>query len=753
MQKQFVLKARETVKRVAAITAGATLLGATAMGAVAAADLGDYPAPFVADGSLVGLVVVGSDAAAGDIVGAGDIISTLTQAAVTTVAGTGETTVTGGISKDILIGTALDDTTAFGANGVDDDDVSTLIDRQLNIDIGSDKDYDVHEAIVFSSGASVESGTTTANPAEDFGTTTFLQMNKDSVRYRYMFDDAIEITNRLNQSTTNTPISITILGHDLEITGATDNGVSGATTDTVTVNLATEYFLSVGDSVVVGGKTVNLMEVGSSSVVVDVDGVTDVVDTTTKTVNGIKVRGESFFNKDEVGAGSATISIGEDISKTYTDGDEFIGEDEDNPNWVWEIADMSTGTPSLNVSWNQIVDDSNDDSLISVENGEAITLPNNYAQIYLNKYTQEDRQEYKVSVETGLELKASGSSGEAGDTAEITSGKAILFEATGASGDDAFTLNTTAGVDRQTDKVWAYYNSTGEHVQLYFWNNTNNQITYARNLSTNATWQTAKAAFKLDFKDTSLQISLMNSNTSGDDFTTEDWNWTIDDEGGHGDIVLNTEISSNAFAFLGETDGDTTTSSDLTYNGNDISGWDEDTRTERGFIISSYKDSDSADELMFSVPGDNADYDVQVIVSGTASTVSTTGGTTQVNSVAGVSVIKLDSEITDPASKNLILVGGPAVNSLTASALGLDYPTTGAASTIPENAATLRMVSNAFGGSNAALVVAGWDADDTRNAASVLQDYSSHASALAGNSEVEVRGSTVTAVGGDVTTA
>ncbi len=99
------------------------------------------------------------------------------------------------------------------------------------------------------------------------------------------------------------------------------------------------------------------------------------------------------------------------------------------------------------------------------------------------------------------------------------------------------------------------------------------------------------------------------------------------------------------------------------------------------------------------------------------------------------------------------MVGGPAVNSLTAQALGLSYPTTGAASTIPENAATLRLVSNAFGGSNSALVVAGWGADDTRNAAGVLQDYASHASALAGNSEVEVRGSTVTAVGGDVTTA
>ncbi|MDP6845925.1 MAG: hypothetical protein QF460_03150, partial [Candidatus Nanoarchaeia archaeon] len=154
MQKQFVLKARETVKRVAAITAGATLLGATAMGAVAAADLGDYPAPFVADGDLVGLVVVGSDAAAGDIVGAGDIISTLTQAAVTTVAGTGETTVTGGVSKDILIGTALSDTTAFGSNGVDDDDVDALLDGEINIDVGSDKNYDIHEAIWFNNGTS-----------------------------------------------------------------------------------------------------------------------------------------------------------------------------------------------------------------------------------------------------------------------------------------------------------------------------------------------------------------------------------------------------------------------------------------------------------------------------------------------------------------------------------------------------------------------------------------------------------------------
>ncbi len=308
MQKQFVLKARETVKRVAAITAGATLLGATAMGAVAAADLGDYPAPFVADGSLVGLVVVGSDAAAGDIVGAGDIISTLTQAAVTTVAGTGTTEVTGGVVKEIQIGKALQDTTAW-SSGIDDDDLASLLDTKINIDIGSDKDYDVHEAITFTAGASLETGTTTVSTSENFGTTTFLEMDKDSIVYKYVFDDQLDANNWLSNTSTTNTISLTILGQDLE--------VSGASATQMTVSAATEYYMQVGDSIVVDDKTVTLLEVGStSSVVVDVDGITGVVGTTTKTVNGIKLQGQDFFSKDTVGAGSATIKIGSEISQT-----------------------------------------------------------------------------------------------------------------------------------------------------------------------------------------------------------------------------------------------------------------------------------------------------------------------------------------------------------------------------------------------------------------------------------------------------
>ena len=51
------------------------------------------------------------------------------------------------------------------------------------------------------------------------------------------------------------------------------------------------------------------------------------------------------------------------------------------------------------------------------------------------------------------------------------------------------------------------------------------------------------------------------------------------------------------------------------------------------------------------------------------------------------------------------MVGGPAVNRLTAQAMGLNYPTTGADSGVPEGADFIRMVENAFGGSITALVV------------------------------------------------
>jgi hypothetical protein len=74
---------RKTVKKIAALVAGATMVGATIMGAMAL-DLSNYPAPFVTNGVFDGKIVVGSSAMTSDVVGAIDVAASLQASATTT---------------------------------------------------------------------------------------------------------------------------------------------------------------------------------------------------------------------------------------------------------------------------------------------------------------------------------------------------------------------------------------------------------------------------------------------------------------------------------------------------------------------------------------------------------------------------------------------------------------------------------------------------------------------------------------------
>lgn len=73
----------KTVKKIAALVAGTTMLGATIMGATAL-DLSNYPAPFVTNGVWDGKIIVGAKAATSDVVGAIDLAAALQADATTT---------------------------------------------------------------------------------------------------------------------------------------------------------------------------------------------------------------------------------------------------------------------------------------------------------------------------------------------------------------------------------------------------------------------------------------------------------------------------------------------------------------------------------------------------------------------------------------------------------------------------------------------------------------------------------------------
>ena len=72
------MRFQKAIKRMIALGTGAIMVSSTAF---AAADLANYPAPFVKDGKFSGVLVVGDKAAAEDVIGISDIISSLQFAA------------------------------------------------------------------------------------------------------------------------------------------------------------------------------------------------------------------------------------------------------------------------------------------------------------------------------------------------------------------------------------------------------------------------------------------------------------------------------------------------------------------------------------------------------------------------------------------------------------------------------------------------------------------------------------------------
>lgn len=71
---------RKTIKRISALGLGASMVGATIFGAMAA-DLSQYPNQYIKDGKFTGVLVVGDKAAAEDVIGVTDIQSSLQFAA------------------------------------------------------------------------------------------------------------------------------------------------------------------------------------------------------------------------------------------------------------------------------------------------------------------------------------------------------------------------------------------------------------------------------------------------------------------------------------------------------------------------------------------------------------------------------------------------------------------------------------------------------------------------------------------------
>ena len=119
----------------------------------------------------------------------------------------------------------------------------------------------------------------------------------------------------------------------------------------------------------------------------------------------------------------------------------------------------------------------------------------------------------------------------------------------------------------------------------------------------------------------------------------------------------------------------------------------------------------------------------------------TGGGTYEAATPIDTAVGMLDSEITaaDQSEKNIILVGGPCANTLVRTLLDSteatclsDFQDLG----YTAGTAMIKYVADAWGTGKAALIVAGYNAADTRAACAVLQDYDANTATLVGTEAI-----------------
>jgi hypothetical protein len=131
-------------------------------------------------------------------------------------------------------------------------------------------------------------------------------------------------------------------------------------------------------------------------------------------------------------------------------------------------------------------------------------------------------------------------------------------------------------------------------------------------------------------------------------------------------------------------------------------------------------DEENDDDMTVTYPAEPTEF--QIFVSPT-SAVTTTSGDVGRSGVIKSNVAVVDTDVTSTQKSNyhLILGGGPAVNKLSAEALDLDFPTYGADSGIPTDGYMIQLIPDAFVDGNYALVIAGWEAEQTTDAMAKVQ--------------------------------
>ncbi|NOR84950.1 S-layer protein [archaeon] len=620
------------------------------------------------------VVVVGTDAKAMDIVGAINVGAAIAQNGAIADAAAAAV-IAGAESDDVTLGAAVNGT--LDKSSYKDNDVSGLLDTKIS---WNSEDVDVEEQIVLDAGLEVMvSGMSGGD--EEFGDNIVLGTSaKDAIGYRYVIDDSDFNYSAVSDSD---PLEVTILGKSITITEVT-NG----TTDSIKLSEGTETNLKTGESVEINGQTVEVTAIGSGSAAFKIGTSTEFIndgDEEEIGSTGINVKVDSILYTDDVETRQVLVTVGTDLTTTVKSDEsmETFGEpeDEEDAEWVWYVVadDSDVGVLTIGANHNQKYDEA-DEAVVAI--GESLKLPNDYAEVEFTELTETGEQTYELYFDdVDFKLKTDGTT-NAGDK---DNQKVLVLQAKDGSG-NGFSVTAVTGTE---DSDYVYLSSANGIA----FKNDDNDIQ-----------QGTGSSFSLTSDDTTMTVSY-NATTGL---------VTIEEDAAKQGKNITVQINVATYEYLGANEGDADTN-DVTYNSLNMAAKDEDVRTLYGTVIVDGENNADSDKVVLNVPSDQVK--ATITIKGLGSTVETVeGGVTQVD--LGVGIAKLASEAeADKTAKNLVLMGGPYANSLVEELAVAGKTPTKAQWGDLTGKAIIQAIDGAFVEGKAAIVVAGYDAEQTRSAA------------------------------------
>jgi hypothetical protein len=808
------MKIKRMVKRLFAVASGATMLGATAMGALAA-DLSSYPDMFVTDGAFDGFFVVGESAASVDNLAMTDIaasMKTTSGSGSTSTSIEGDSWLVAGSGNFLELGEKVSSIEGY----IDDTQLGALADGEVS----NAKGTAPYEQFLYFD--------------ENTATTTFQEDNEESVGFfykiasggviaRYLLDFTETLDSDIDSSSVYDDIedkTLTLLGNKYSIVTASNSSagvklvlMGGAASDTLLEGESKTYTVS--------GKeyTVELTYVDDTNLQFSVNGEltskladseTDVLsDGTNIGVREINYQGYaggihsgSFFlgadkitlesngNAKSIKVDEETISEAQvNITSTEADGDISIDDisirmtadddfyvgpgqklsehpEMDEPqvlftqNWDIELVDVEVvgeelvsltfsegddqadlklplydGTVVMSLvfdnstSAEQLVwgEDENERFIFSGTN--SITdedffilstsdpdVASNDARSYLLQYKGAD-DDGETNPKARIKNLASGetySRSLTNNSGPFTfdlklGGTTFSFTSTGATASDDFDVNYTSGGASGVTKA----DSTAKTNATQVFRTANNHEVWIE--------------------------GPMNGTSNGEeDQTVDRVVWVVVDDSDLTDdstdvpvVVMNVTISGSASAKdLATSSGTTNTSLISDPEDSDI----QYTRSFFGEKLTVTAPTSGPSKYELSIPTEQAVVKLYVTSGSTTKAMSASGGAlTPVSIVVGAT--KLDSEIASATAQNVITVGGPCVNTVSASLMGNPADCTEG---FTPGKARIKLWEHSNG--NMAMLVAGYSGADTRLAGKVIAQRWAEMS----GEEVEVEGTTYT---------